>query len=112
MVAGWQSGSTRAWRTLRASVLGQDGWCCRVADVKAGRYLPARLAEAAPWFHLLKVSDQCTGKDARKLTAHHIRGKRVTGDDPRFIVAACTQCNLTMGDPSALDPPPLTVTGW
>jgi hypothetical protein len=112
MPAGWQGGSTTAWRRTRANVFGQDGYRCRVADVLAGRHLPARLRQAQPWFHLLKVSKHCTGRDITKLTAHHIRGKRVTGDDPKFLVTACAQCNLGMGDPSASDPPPRYVTRW
>lgn len=37
---------------------------------------------------------------------HHVLGKGVTGDDPRYMVAACTPCNLRVGDPSRnVDPP-------
>jgi len=46
------------------------------------------------------------------MTVHHIRGKRVTGDDPRFLITACTACNLHMGDPSADDPPHKVMTQW
>lgn len=31
--------------------------------------------------------------------AHHIRGRQVTGDDPRFIEGVCDPCNLHIGDP-------------
>lgn len=42
---------------------------------------------------------------------HHTRGRAVTGDDPRFMVAACTPCNLLIGEPR-VDPPPRPVTEW
>lgn len=32
--------------------------------------------------------------------AHHVLGRKVTGDDPRYIVAACQHCNLKVGDPT------------
>lgn len=45
--------------------------------------------------------------------AHHTRGKAVTGDDPRYIVAACPACNLAIGSPTeTIDPPNRAVTKW
>jgi hypothetical protein len=47
--------------------------------------------------------DGCTHKAT---TVHHTAGKAATGDDPRYLVAACEPCNLTVGDPSRHDPEP------
>lgn len=97
-VSSWEQGSTRAWRALRAAVLARDqnrcrahhdGWCAR-----AGR----------------TTTHACIGTATH---AHHTRGRAVTGDDPRFIVAACAPCNLYIGDPSSTaDPPAVPVTHW
>lgn len=38
----------------------------------------------------------CTGFAEQ---AHHVRGKAVTGDDPRFLAAICKACNAHIGDP-------------
>lgn len=79
-------GSTRAWRTTRARVLARDGYRCRL-----------RL-------------DVCTD---RATCVHHTRGRSVTGDDPRYLVAACAPCNLQVGDPTkTADPPNEGVTKW
>lgn len=44
---------------------------------------------------------------------HHTHGKAVTGDDPRYLVAACEACNLHIGDPTQHDDPPnKAVTRW
>lgn len=44
---------------------------------------------------------------------HHTLGKAVTGDDPDYCVAACTPCNLKLGDVTkAADPPPSPTTRW
>jgi hypothetical protein len=43
---------------------------------------------------------------------HHVRGKAL-GDDERYLVAACTACNLKLGDPTKLaDPPNEAITKW
>lgn len=43
---------------------------------------------------------------------HHTLGKAVTGDDPRYLQAACGPCNLHVGSPEKQpDPQPLPV-GW
>jgi hypothetical protein len=86
MSKGWAKGSTRAWRRIRALVLARDGYRCRL-----------RL-------------DVCTH---RATCAHHTLGKARTGDDPRYLVAACAPCNLKIGDPSkGADPPNKGVTKW
>jgi hypothetical protein len=46
--------------------------------------------------------------------AHHTLGRERTGDDPRFIVGACSTCNLKIGDPGDVpgDPACVPVTKW
>lgn len=44
---------------------------------------------------------------------HHTRGKRVTGWDMDHMVAACTPCNLRVGEPDRThDPEPRPMTTW
>jgi hypothetical protein len=57
----------------------------------------------------LAIPQVCTG-DATE--AHHVYGKRKTGDDPRHMVAACGPCNRYVGDPLAGDPEPTPRTKW
>lgn len=86
MSKNWASGSTTAWRKVRAAVLARDRHQCRLR-------LPG-----------------CT---THATHAHHTRGRHITGDDPRWIVAACRNCNLKVGDPTKTkDPPNRPVTRW
>lgn len=75
MTNGWRGGSSRQWRRVRAAVLAAnpDGRC------------------------RVRVAGVCTG---RADTVHHTHGRARTGDDPAFLVASCTACNLHIGDPS------------
>ncbi|ONI73096.1 hypothetical protein ALI144C_44920 [Actinosynnema sp. ALI-1.44] len=85
MSRSWSGGSTRAWRRIRARVLARDGHRCQVQ------------------------LDGCT------LTAtevHHTRGRAITGDDERYLVASCKPCNLKIGDPSKRDPSPTPHSSW
>ena len=84
MSRSWASGSTRAWRKLRAEVLDRDGHRCQL-----------RLA-------------RCTETAEH---AHHTLGRAVTGDDPRHVVAACANCNLDVGQPD-VSPAPIPRTAW
>jgi len=84
MSKAWAAGSTRRWRRTRALVLARDGYTCRLR-------LPG-----------------CTGKAD---CVHHVHGKAITGDDPRYLVASCQACNLAIGEP-VLDPTPKAVTQW
>jgi len=45
---------------------------------------------------------------------HHVRGRAVTGDDPRYLVGSCPACNVAVGDPLAGggDPVCVPVTVW
>ena len=89
MSRSWTGGSTRAWRTTRARVLARDGYACRLK-------LPG-----------------CTGQATQ---VHHTVGRGTTGDDPRWLIAACRSCNLAVGDPTRPgkhhDPEPRPLTQW
>lgn len=90
MSKAWAGGSTRWWRKIRAAVLLQNqvdnnGRCT------------------------LQIPDVCTG---RADCVHHTLGKDTTGDDPRYLVAACTACNLHIGEPTKHDPQPRPMTKW
>jgi 5-methylcytosine-specific restriction endonuclease McrA len=86
-VSGWEGGSTRAWRKIRAYVLARDQYRCQ-----------------------LKIEGVCTTFASH---AHHLDGK-AAGDDPARIVAACKECNLHIGDPARApsDPEPAGSTWW
>jgi 5-methylcytosine-specific restriction endonuclease McrA len=72
MPGGWGRGSTRAWRKIRAMVLARDHGQCQL-----------RLAGCT-------VTATCV---------HHVVGRAVSGDDPRFLLASCQSCNLAIGEP-------------
>jgi hypothetical protein len=101
MSRSWQGGSTRAWRTLRAAVLLRDGGLCQIRT--PGTWIVKR-----------------TGKQARCLVrasvVHHVLGKARTGDDMRYLQAACAPCNLHVGEPlragAKRNPRPRVVTQW
>jgi 5-methylcytosine-specific restriction endonuclease McrA len=83
----WAKGSTRQWRRVRARVLARDSHRCQ-----------------------LQIPDVCTGQAT---CAHHTLGRAVTGDDPRYLVAACGPCNLAVGDPAKhRSPEPKRVSSW
>lgn len=101
----WAKGSNRQWRELRAFVLSSagyrcqahaDGWCARSGN---------------PNEHTCTVRAELSGPDAGH--AHHTKSRAITGDDPRYIVAACQTCNLHIGDPTKHpDPEPTPRTRW
>lgn len=74
----WKNGSTTAWRKVRWAVLERDGHRCQ-----------------------LEVDEQCEGVATH---VHHTVGREVSGDDPRFLVAACPHCNYAIGDPRKHQP--------
>lgn len=103
MSRSWAGGSTRAWRTLRANILARDGYRCR--------------AHRDGWCNRNPAPHTCTDTAALhgpdRGHAHHTHGRAATGDDPRYIVAACEPCNLHIGDPTQYaDPPNKAVTPW
>lgn len=100
MNAGWSSGSSRAWRRLRAAVLARDQYLCKAHPTwcDAAGAPPHTCTTTAP---------------ARGGHVHHTHGKKVTGDDPRYLVAACASCNQAIGQPKPdTDPPPRPRTAW
>lgn len=107
-MGGWDRGSTRAWRTTRARVLARDA----ALGCRAHREGPNG-TDGPSWCDLArsKTPHTCTGRGEH---AHHTRGRRVTGDDERHIIAACGPCNLHIGEPrlSGGDPPCEPVTDW
>jgi hypothetical protein len=86
----WASGSTAAWRRLRAAVLAENERVNRGA-CQAG------------------VPGVCTGGADQ---VHHTLGRGVTGDDPRYLQAVCGACNRAIGEPGASSPAPRPVTKW
>lgn len=96
MSRAWRGGSTRAWRRTRAAVLLRDGYQCKLA-------LPGT------WTTRDGRTRHCLG---RADCVHHRDGKAY-GDDLDQLVAACTPCNLKVGDPSDQpDPPGRSSTRW
>ena len=89
MSRSWENGSTRRWRKLRAAILADN-------ETTNGGMCTLKLTG-------------CTG---RATQVHHVHGRRVTGDDPEHLVAACRHCNLKEGDPSSRDPAPRPRTKW
>lgn len=97
MSAGWAQGSTAGWRRIRRAVLLRDGYRCRIALRGTWRTRQGELR-------------RCAG---RADCVHHTHGRQVTGDDMRYMVAACMPCNLKIGDPTRLpDPPFLREAKW
>ena len=75
MSAGWQGGSTRAWRKLRSSVLARDNYECK-----------------------LKLPGICTGRAEH---VHHLDGvEHGIIVPPLRLLSACEACNLHIGDPT------------
>jgi len=93
----WKRGSTRQWRRRRDEILIRDaGKGCR--------------AHRDGWCNRVPGEHQCTGTQD---CVHHTHGRAATGDDPRYLVASCTACNLHIGDPTKHgDPKPRSVTRW
>ncbi|HEV2784686.1 MAG TPA: hypothetical protein VGX25_35325 [Actinophytocola sp.] len=85
MSKAWAKGSTRRWRKIRARVLARDRYRCQ-----------------------LRRPD-CAGRADQ---VHHTLGRAVTGDDERYLVAACGPCNRGVGDPARRDPQPAPRTRW
>lgn len=85
MSKAWEGGSSRRWRTIRATVLERDGHRCQ-----------------------LKLNG-CTTVAGE---VHHTLGREVSGDNPDHLIAACSTCNKQVGDPRSNDPAPTPRTQW
>ena len=90
MSKAWAKGSTPAWRRLRARILRDN------QTENQGRCQVA-------------IDGVCTGQAD---TVHHTQGRAITGDDPRYLVAACTACNLKIGEPKRNSPAHKRVSKW
>ena len=91
MSRSWAGGSTRRQRALHQAILAanrlENGGRCQ-----------------------LTIKGTCTGQADQ---VHHTRGKAVTGDDPRYMVAACRACNLKVGNPARhARPRPRPTSRW
>ena len=95
MSHAWGRGSTRRWREVRAIVLARDKYICRAHN---DGYCDAVLR-----------THTCTRYATH---AHHTKGKSVTGDDMRYIVASCRSCNMHIGDPRKHSPSHKRVSKW
>lgn len=74
------------WRRIRRAVLERDGYRCQIQ-------IPG----------LCVFTSDCV---------HHTLGVAVTGDNPAHLVAACTPCNLRLGEPDGADARPRRTTQW
>ena len=90
MSKAWAKGSTYAWRRLRAQVLHtnlvENQGVCQVG-----------------------IKGVCTQVAN---TVHHVLGRAVTGDDPRYLVAVCGACNRAIGEPKHNSPQHRRVSEW
>lgn len=86
----WAKGSSTRWRKIRASVLRRN------AEENNGQCQ-------------LLIDGVCTGKAT---CVHHVLGRSVTGDDPKYLVASCRECNLYVGQPKLNDPHPKRISRW
>jgi hypothetical protein len=107
-MGGWAGGSTRAWRIVRAEVLVRDR---ATLDPSTGRAWRCRAHDEGWCARKGLAPHACEGVMEH---AHHTLGRERTGDDPRFIVGACSTCNLKIGDPGDVpgDPACVPVTKW
>lgn len=90
MSRSWEGGSSSAWKRTRRAILADN------LEHNAGRCT-------------LQIRGVCTGAATQ---VHHTLGRRVTGDDPRYLVAACAACNLHVGDPMKGSPEHRIVSKW
>lgn len=84
MSSNWKAGSTKGWRRVRAFVLYRDGNKCQ-----------------------LRIKGVCTVVATQ---VHHLVGRAVSGDDPKYLAASCRPCNLKIGEPAFQKPK--QVSNW
>jgi 5-methylcytosine-specific restriction endonuclease McrA len=95
-VSNWENGSSAAWRAMRLFVLDRDKHRCQIRT-------------EGTWVNRKGQTLYCLVKATH---VHHTRDRRVVGDDPAYLVAACAPCNLHVGDPTKGDPAPTPATRW
>lgn len=106
MSLAWKGGTTRRWaQQVRPVVLERNrverGGVCELAY--QGTWLVVTPAGKPEERRCTKIPTQ----------VHHTLGRAITGDDPRYLVATCRNCNLRAGDPSkAGDPVAKPVSQW
>lgn len=85
----WRGANNWAWSKVRAVVLNEN---------------------------LMTNEGRCTlrleGCTTRAEEVHHILGRAMTGDDPRYLTATCRSCNIKVGNPSSISPPHRSVSSW
>ncbi len=74
------------WRRTRRFVLDRDGNRCQI-----------QIAGIC-----LTIAD----------CVHHTLGWAISGDNPAHLIAACTPCNLRIGEPDGGDAQPRRTTRW
>lgn len=100
MSKAWAKGSTTAWRKLRARILHTN------LVENQGR---CQVALPGTWVNSKGETVQCQGVAD---CVHHQLGRDVTGDDPRYLVASCTACNLHIGEPKNGSPRHKRISSW
>jgi|SRR6185369_8875157 hypothetical protein len=100
MSRAWNTANGREWRRIRADVL--------LANANTNRGRCALNVGRVCQRHGKPCPGICTGTANQ---VHHARGKAF-GDDPRFLVAACKECNLHVGDPTRVSPEPQPKSKW
>lgn len=85
----WQGANTYAWRKLARSILAAN------VEENGGR---CRIALRGSWRTRRGQTKACLGLAD---SVHHTLGRARTGDDPRYLVACCRNCNEKLGDPLA-----------
>lgn len=94
---------SKAWHSVRTP----GG---RRAEVKLAHAVLERNAQTNGGRCTVRLPEVCTGKAEQ---AHHVLGKAITGNDPRYIVASCAACNQKIGNPMRRpDPPARPVSRW
>jgi 5-methylcytosine-specific restriction endonuclease McrA len=91
MSEGWEGVSARQWQRVRLTVLDRDGWKCQIKTPGVWRTMKGEERRCM-------INADCV---------HHTLGIQKTGMDTRYLVAACTPCNLKVGDPTKRPDPPL-----
>lgn len=57
----------------------------------------------------LRIDNVCTYYATQ---VHHTRSRAIVGDDVRYLMAVCKECNLAIGEPERHSPPIVLHTKW